>query len=193
MSVDIEIVISKLQGQQYRYSNAKLAYKSVAFRSAGELVGDDDGLEDLSVLVKMLSKSILLRLPRKTSHKHLGECLVAKLLVHLNLELGDEEVVNGSKTENKTIFNRSTEEEEERENLVASLLGMRDGYIYTRKQREGRIRALDVLFVYVIITMRSTGLNTRVRGWTAKLWLFFPPQRACLVIAMLAHYINVLF
>ena len=57
-------------------------YKSVALGSAGDLVGDNDGLEDLAVLLKMLPKSILLRLPREAPDEHLGQRRVAELLTH---------------------------------------------------------------------------------------------------------------
>lgn len=69
------------------------AYKSVAFGSAGDFIGDDDGLEDLAIPVEMLPEDVLLRLPCQASDEHLRQRRVAKLLTHRN-EVEDEDQEN---------------------------------------------------------------------------------------------------
>lgn len=54
-------------------------YETVALGSAGELVGDDDGLQDLSVLLEMVSHGLLGGLPGEAANKHFGKRGVAEL------------------------------------------------------------------------------------------------------------------
>lgn len=48
-------------------------YEAVALGAAGELVGDDDSLQDLAVLLEVLSHGFLGRLPRQPAHEHFGQ------------------------------------------------------------------------------------------------------------------------
>lgn len=54
-------------------------HKSVSLGSAGVLVGDDDGLKDVAELLEVGPHALLVRLPRKSPHEHLGEGRVAEL------------------------------------------------------------------------------------------------------------------
>lgn len=63
--------------------------KSVALGSAGVLVGDDDGLEDLPKLLEVLPHGLLLRLPRQPPHEHLGVGRVPELPHHARRAHGD--------------------------------------------------------------------------------------------------------
>lgn len=61
--------------------------ESVALGAAGELVGDDDGLEDVAEALEVLAERVLVRLPRQSSHEHLGQCRVTerrRRLLHLH-------------------------------------------------------------------------------------------------------------
>lgn len=53
------------------------AYKAVAPGTAGVLVGDDDGLDDLPELLEVAPHRVALRLPREAPHEQLRECRVA--------------------------------------------------------------------------------------------------------------------
>uniref|UniRef100_A0A0A9HVL5 Uncharacterized protein n=1 Tax=Arundo donax TaxID=35708 RepID=A0A0A9HVL5_ARUDO len=53
--------------------------KSVSLGSAGVLVSDDDGLKDVAELLKVGPHALLVRLPGKPAHEHLGERRVAEL------------------------------------------------------------------------------------------------------------------
>ena len=57
----------------------KHTYKSIALGSSCSLVRDDDSLQDLTILLKMLSHGLLLRLPCQPSHEHLRQCGIAEL------------------------------------------------------------------------------------------------------------------
>lgn len=54
-------------------------YKSVALGSAGELVWDNDGLEDVTVLVKVFPQGFSGSLPCQASDKDFGQCRVTEL------------------------------------------------------------------------------------------------------------------
>ena len=47
--------------------------EAVALGAAGELVGDDDGLEDVAVALEVLAECVLVGLPRQPAHEYLGE------------------------------------------------------------------------------------------------------------------------
>jgi hypothetical protein len=55
------------------------SYKSVALRSAGVLVSDDHGLQDLPKLLKILPHGLLLGFPCQSTYKHFGVGCVSKL------------------------------------------------------------------------------------------------------------------
>lgn len=48
-----------------------MTYKAIALGSAGELIGDDDSFQDVTILVKVLSHGFLGSFPCQSSHKHL--------------------------------------------------------------------------------------------------------------------------
>jgi hypothetical protein len=52
--------------------------EAVALGAAGELVGDDDGLEDVAVALEVLTEGVLVRLPREPADEHLGQRGVAE-------------------------------------------------------------------------------------------------------------------
>jgi hypothetical protein len=47
--------------------------KAVALGAAGELVGDDDGLEDVAEPLEVFVERVLVRLPRQPAHENLGQ------------------------------------------------------------------------------------------------------------------------
>jgi hypothetical protein len=53
-------------------------YESVALRAAGLAIGDDDGLEDFAVLLKVVLQALGRRLPRQAADEHLGQRGVAE-------------------------------------------------------------------------------------------------------------------
>lgn len=73
----------------------KYTYEAVALGSAGGLIGDNDGLEDLAVLLKVLSHGLLWSLPGESSHKHLGQRGVPKLSVKAKVVAVAVAVVGG--------------------------------------------------------------------------------------------------
>lgn len=48
------------------------AYEAVALGTAGVLIGDDDGLEDLAKLLEVAAHGVALGLPGEASHEDLG-------------------------------------------------------------------------------------------------------------------------
>lgn len=53
-------------------------HESVALRAAGLAIGDDDGLEDFAVLLKVVLQALGRRLPRQAADEHLGQRGVAE-------------------------------------------------------------------------------------------------------------------
>lgn len=53
-------------------------HKTITLRSASVLIGDDNGLKDLTELLKVSAHSLALSLPRQSSHKHLGVRSISK-------------------------------------------------------------------------------------------------------------------
>lgn len=66
-----------------KFSRANDTYEAVALGSAGELIGDDDGLQDLTVLVEVLSQGLLGSLPRESSNEDFGQRCVPELSVNV--------------------------------------------------------------------------------------------------------------
>lgn len=58
------------------------SYKSVAFGSAGILVCDDNGLQDLPKLLEVLPHGLLLGFPCESTNENLGVGCVSKLPHH---------------------------------------------------------------------------------------------------------------
>ena len=52
-------------------------HEFAALGSAGALVGDDDGLEDLAEVLEVDAHALLARLPRQATYKHLHQPRVA--------------------------------------------------------------------------------------------------------------------
>ena len=59
-------------------------YKSIAFRSSSGFVSDDNSLQDLTKLLKILLHGLLLSLPGQASNKDLSVCGVTKLACQIN-------------------------------------------------------------------------------------------------------------
>lgn len=57
-----------------------MTYEAVALRSAGDAVGDDDGLEDLAELLEVVPHGLLGGLPCQTSDEDLRQRRVAELI-----------------------------------------------------------------------------------------------------------------
>lgn len=54
------------------------AHEAIAFGSAGSLVGDDDGLEDLAELLEVAAELLRRRLPSQSPDEDLGPSRVAE-------------------------------------------------------------------------------------------------------------------
>ncbi|CAL1353534.1 unnamed protein product [Linum trigynum] len=74
-------------------------YEAVALGSAGELVGDDDGLEDLAVLLKVVAHRVLGGFPRQPADEDFGQRGVAELLTGVAAHGHDRGNCSGGLTE----------------------------------------------------------------------------------------------